>query len=121
MSKGSAPRKQRDDKAYADNWDKIFGVKKEELPEGWGRLPNMADLETEQAKNILWGELLDAMPVKTWTQIRPLIGGNCGECDHASDIMACKNPEIRSFMQNNTQVDFLVASDFGCNKWERKV
>lgn len=25
MSKGSAPRKQRDDKAYADNWDRIFG------------------------------------------------------------------------------------------------
>lgn len=27
--KGSAPRKGRDDKAYAENWEKIFGSKNE--------------------------------------------------------------------------------------------
>lgn len=27
MSKGSAPRKNRDDKAYANGWDTIFGKK----------------------------------------------------------------------------------------------
>jgi hypothetical protein len=30
MSKGHAPRKQRDDKAYADNWSKIFGKKNQQ-------------------------------------------------------------------------------------------
>lgn len=28
--KGSAPRKQQDQKAYADNWEAIFGRKKRE-------------------------------------------------------------------------------------------
>jgi hypothetical protein len=29
--KGSNPRRQADQKAYADNWDRIFGKKKEDV------------------------------------------------------------------------------------------
>lgn len=34
--KGSAPRKARDDKAYANGWDRIFGAKsnQEKKPDG---------------------------------------------------------------------------------------
>jgi hypothetical protein len=31
--KGSAPRKTQDQKKYADNWDLIFGKKKEQPPQ----------------------------------------------------------------------------------------
>lgn len=37
MSKGSAPRQQRDDKGYAEAWERIFGNKTPkplEVPEG---------------------------------------------------------------------------------------
>ena len=39
--KGSAPRKSNDQKTYADNWDKIFGKKKERAGLNW-------ELEDEQ-------------------------------------------------------------------------
>lgn len=43
----------------------IYNTKYEEsLPSGWRRLPTMADLETEQSKNIIYRALLDAMPIK---------------------------------------------------------
>jgi hypothetical protein len=31
--KGDAPRKGRDEKAYAEGWSRIFGPKKEPVPE----------------------------------------------------------------------------------------
>ena len=43
--KGSAPRKNADRKAYADNWDKIFGKKNEDKEK------NQKDLEKDQQNN----------------------------------------------------------------------
>ena len=46
--KGSAPRKNADRKAYADNWDKIFGKKNEDKEK------NQKDLEEDQQDNETW-------------------------------------------------------------------
>ena len=46
--KGSAPRKARDDKAYANGWDRIFGAKsiQEKKPDG----ATATDNESGQAR-----------------------------------------------------------------------
>lgn len=46
--KGSAPRKARDDKAYANGWDRIFGTKssQEKKPDG----ATATDKESRQAR-----------------------------------------------------------------------
>jgi Cys-tRNA synthase (O-phospho-L-seryl-tRNA:Cys-tRNA synthase) len=65
---------------------------------------------------IQFGSAVSFQNAKDWLDGKMV----CGNCGHANDIMACKHPEIRSFLQNNTEVDFLVTSDFGCNNWEAK-
>ena len=113
--------KRRPGTGYADNWDRIFGKKEERKPSGgqiWMRKSAMESPYMEQAAAAR--ALEDAQQdVRDGAIARP--PKTCKECAHASDILECRHPDIRSFLLNNSQVDFLVTSDFGCNRWEGKV
>lgn len=150
MSKGSA---RRPGSGYADGWSRIFEGKTAEDRQADQEAKNREARELldsmpvaeKIARDIgLWAipmevrgsskvhnekvlAFADAIEKrKTFTLIRPLIGGNCGECKYrhqSGDRLArCINKSVLEMAHVTADdiVDLTVEPDFGCNRWEKK-
>jgi hypothetical protein len=100
MGKGHAPRKGRDDKAFAVGWEATFGKKAKSEQ----ALQELTDLSQELG-------LYDLPQPKT-----------CQHCKHwHGETKRCDNLDVNGMLDADAWRAFEPPADFGCNRFEGKV
>ena len=106
MSKGHAPRKGRDDKAFAAGWEATFGKKAKSEQ----ALQELTDLSQELGLYDL-PQPRTCQHCRYWSEANQPVGFGC-----------CLNEAIGAFHERGESRIWLVPpADFGCLRWEGKV